>query len=180
MHLKCSSTQKTRVSRRIESTLYRIQLPKLESVVGQSQPQLVSSHRMESGLCRIQPPELESVIGRSQPQLVSSRHNSSQPWDGASRNSYLTAGTQASCRMETIINPPESVVTCIQLPELETAATRIQPPELELVAGQNQPQQVFSRVSEIYISVGILDFNKYNYAYLFASDNFQLETVNFS
>ena len=92
---------------------------------------------MESGLCRIQPPELESVIGRSQPQLVYSRHNSSQPWDGASRNSYLTAGTQASCRMETIINPPEpeSVVTCIQPLELETAATRIQPPELELVAG---------------------------------------------
>ena len=52
----------------------------------------------------------------------------------------------------------ELAVTCIQPPKLETAATRIQPPELELTAGWNQPQLVFSRVSELEISVGILDF----------------------
>ena len=63
---------------------------------------------------------------------------------------------------------------------MELAVTCIQPPELELTAGWNQPQLVFSRVSEIDISVGILDFNKYNYVYLFAFDNFWLETVNFS
>ena len=75
-----------------------------------------------------------------------------------SRNSYPVAGTRASRRME-------SAVTCIQPPELETAATRIQPSELRY-------QLVFSRASEIDISVGILDFNKYNYVYLFAFDNF--------
>ena len=43
--------------------------------------------------------------------------------------------------------------------------------ELELHAGWNQPL-VLIRVPEIDISVGILDFNKYNYVYLFAFDNF--------
>ena len=51
----------------------------------------------------------------------------------------------------------ESTVACIQPPELETAATCIQQPELELVAGYNQQQPVFGLVSEIDISVGILD-----------------------
>ena len=74
----------------------------------------------------------------------------------------------------------ELAVTCIQPPKLETAATRIQPPELELTAGWNQPQLVFSRLSELEISVGIFDFNERNYVYLFAFDNFWLETVNFS
>ena len=119
------------------------------------------NRRTESAVTRIQPLELKSAVGRSQPQFVSSRRNSSQPWDGVSLNSYPAIRTRASRRMEL-------AVTCIQ------------PPELELTAGWNQPQLVFSRVSEIDISVGILDFNKYNYVYLFAFDNFWLETVNFS
>ena len=75
------------------------------------------------GLSRIQPPELksaatriqrlelESAVGRRKPQFVSSRRNSSQPWDGVSRNSYPAAGTRVSRGMEseaTPIQPPES------------------------------------------------------------------------
>ena len=66
----------------------------------------------------------------------------------------------------------ESAVTYIQSPELETVATCIQPPKLELAAGQNRPQLVFSLVSEVDISVGISDINKYNYVYYFEFDNF--------
>ena len=42
---------------------------------------------MGSAVTRIQPPELHSVVGWSQPQLVSDRQSSSQPWDGVGRNS---------------------------------------------------------------------------------------------
>ena len=79
-------------------------------------------------------------------------------------NSYPAIETWVSRRIE-------SAATLIQLPELETATTRMQTLELELHAGWNQPL-VLIRVPEIDISVGILDFNKYNYVYLFAFDNF--------
>ena len=119
---------------------------------------------MESAVTRIEPPELESAATHSQSQ------------GGISLNLYpaVSAATR--------IQPPEleSAVTCIQPPELETAATCIQPPEFELAAGQNQLQLVFNRVSEIDISVGISDFNKYNYVNYFEFDNFQIGTVNFS
>ena len=45
------------------------------------------SRRMESAVTCIQPPELETAVGRSQPQLVSSHRNASQPQDRISRNS---------------------------------------------------------------------------------------------
>ena len=94
---------------------------------------------MESAVTRIRPPELKSAVEQSQPLPVSSHRNSTRPWDGISRNSCLAAGTRVSLRMEL-------AVTCIQ------------PPELELAARLNQPQLVFNRVSEIDISVWILDF----------------------
>ena len=68
------------------------------------------SCRMESAVTRIQPPELESAMGPSQLQLVSSRRNSSHPQDRISRNSYPAARTRVSWRMEsaaTRIQPPE-------------------------------------------------------------------------
>ena len=68
------------------------------------------SGSMESAATRIQPPELESAVGWSQPQLVTSRRNSSQPQDGISRNLYPAAGTQDSRGREsntTHIQPPE-------------------------------------------------------------------------
>ena len=39
-------------------------------------------------------------MGQSQPQLVSSHRNSSQPQDRISRNSYPAAGTRVNRRME--------------------------------------------------------------------------------
>ena len=83
------------------------------------------SRGTESAATRIQSPELESAVEQSQPQLVSNSWNSSQSWDGVSRNSYPAAGTRVSRRMQL-------AVTCIQPLELNTTATRIQPPELEL------------------------------------------------
>ena len=90
------------------------------------------------GLSRIQPPELksaatriqrlelESAVGRRKPQFVSSRRNSSQPWDGVSRNSYPAAETRVSRGTE-------------------SAATRIQQPELESAVGWSQKQLLSSR-----------------------------------
>ena len=73
---------------------------------------------------------------------------------------YITQVSRRMISAATLIQPPEpkSAVTCIQPPEFETAATRIQLPERELAAGLNQPL-VLSRVSEIDISVGILDYS---------------------
>ena len=125
---------KTRVSHRIESVATRIEPTQLESVAGWNQqqdginryhieasPLVCSAHQLTGfymitasfmkGLSRIQRLELESAVGRRKPQFVSSRRNSSQPWDGVSRNSYPAAGTRVSRGMEseaTPIQPPES------------------------------------------------------------------------
>ena len=126
-----ASSPRTHISRRIESTTTH------------SQPQ------DESTVSRIKLPELDSAVGQSQLQLISSRRNSSQPQDRISYNSYSAAGTRVSCRMESAvicIQPQEleSVVTWVQLLGLATGANRIQPPKLEFAAGQNQSQLVFS------------------------------------
>ena len=132
---------------------------------------------MESALSRIQPPELKSAVGWSQLEIVSSAKNSSQPWDRVSRSSYPAAGTPVS-------REKESAATRIQPPELQSAVGRNQPyfvsrcwnsRYLQLVSSRrnaSQPQLVLSCVSETDIFVGILDFNMYNYVYLFAFNNF--------
>ena len=156
-----------------KTAVSRVQPAELKSAAGQNQRQLESScqnlsqpqDESTSAVIRIQPPKFQSVVGLSQLQLVSSRQSSSQPWDGVGRNSHPAAVTRVRRRIE-------SAATFIQPPELETAATRIQPPELELAAGQNQPELVFSRISEIDISIGTLDFNKCNYVYMYINLNF--------
>ena len=55
---------------------------------------------------------------------------------------------------------------------MESAATRTQPQKLDSALWWSQPELVFSRVSDIDISVGISDFNKYNYVYYSKFDNF--------
>ena len=110
----------------MESGVTRIEPPELESAATYSQSQDKTSlksypvaetqvtRRMEPAVTRIHPPELESAIGRTR----------------VSRNSYPAAGFRVNRRMEsavTRIQPTEleSAVTCIQSPELETAAARI-------------------------------------------------------
>ena len=124
--LKSYPVAETQVTRRMEPAVTRIHPPELESAATHSQPQdgvsfksypiagIRVSGRMESAVTRIQPPKLQSAIGRTR----------------VGRNSYPAAGFRVNRRMEsavTRIQPTEleSAVTCIQSPELETAAARI-------------------------------------------------------
>ena len=103
---------------------------------------------MESVVTRIQPLDLKSAVVRSQLQLeLESAVGRSQPQLVSShRNS-----SQPQDRISRSSYPAAGIWVNRRI---ESAATRIR------------------RVSEIDISVGILDFSKYNYVYLFAFDNF--------